>query len=177
MLSFRQALDQTVKLLQLCTGEAPVPHEVIYAAVTKDGWTIPRVVTDLWTKNTALTTADALTLPCHLNKAYLLQPDKTVTKVPCRWDDVPAQALQAFGRLPQADLTEMLSSLGDSLPSLASSMFATASPEELTRRKELCHICPFWSQESYLGLGGCKQCGCSSLKLRFASSHCPVGTW
>lgn len=59
----------------------------------------------------------------------------------------------------------------------ASSGFQMATDEDAAARKAICEPCEFWQGGSYLGAGKCKKCGCSGVKLKLATSSCPIGKW
>jgi hypothetical protein len=47
------------------------------------------------------------------------------------------------------------------------------SPEQLAEVKAICKTCPFWNPEAWLGKGRCMKCGCSGIKLEWATESCP----
>lgn len=47
------------------------------------------------------------------------------------------------------------------------------SDEVLASRKSICNGCDKWDKDGYAGLGMCKVCGCSGMKLYLPSSQCP----
>jgi hypothetical protein len=52
-----------------------------------------------------------------------------------------------------------------------------ATKEVYELRKSICDSCPFWDKDGNMGMGKCKQCGCTSAKLHLATEKCPVGKW
>jgi hypothetical protein len=52
-----------------------------------------------------------------------------------------------------------------------------ASKEVYETRKSICNSCPFWDKDGNMGMGKCKQCGCTAAKLSLATEKCPVGKW
>ena len=44
-------------------------------------------------------------------------------------------------------------------------------------RRAICDACEHWDATAFLGMGKCKACGCSSLKLWLATSRCPLKKW
>jgi hypothetical protein len=36
---------------------------------------------------------------------------------------------------------------------------------------------PGWDHSAYGGIGRCRKCGCTALKLRLATAKCPLGKW
>ena len=55
--------------------------------------------------------------------------------------------------------------------------FTIADDEELASRKSTCTSCPYWKPKARLGMGKCLKCGCTSMKLKFATEKCPIGKW
>jgi len=52
--------------------------------------------------------------------------------------------------------------------------FSKVQPEVFEQRKSICLACPHWDQEGFNGMGKCKFCGCSVVKLYMPSSRCPL---
>lgn len=50
-------------------------------------------------------------------------------------------------------------------------------PAAYRRRLEVCRACEWWREGARLGLGKCRKCGCTRLKLRLAALACPAGKW
>ena len=63
------------------------------------------------------------------------------------------------------------------LTRFAASGFRKASDSTLLARQSLCRTCPEWEHEGYAGLGRCRKCGCSGIKLTWASEQCPLDKW
>lgn len=55
--------------------------------------------------------------------------------------------------------------------------FPIVSGEVLSERKGICAACEFWNADAFGGLGRCGKCGCSGVKLRLATSKCPLKKW
>ncbi len=55
----------------------------------------------------------------------------------------------------------------------ATDSFKRVSNEQFLHRKQFCLNCPYWDKSSFGGLGECKICGCSVMKLYIPSSKCP----
>ena len=51
--------------------------------------------------------------------------------------------------------------------------FNRVTDTQFSFRKQLCEQCPHWAPTAYAGLGQCKLCGCSGVKLYIPSSVCP----
>jgi hypothetical protein len=48
-----------------------------------------------------------------------------------------------------------------------------ASAEVLRQRQAICEACPRWDRQRWFGTGGCSLCGCSQVKLAWATTRCP----
>ncbi len=59
----------------------------------------------------------------------------------------------------------------------AANGFATADEKVFRAREQICFSCKNWDKQAFGGSGKCKLCGCSKLKLKFATEHCPMGKW
>ena len=59
----------------------------------------------------------------------------------------------------------------------ATAGFPIVSGEGLAERKRICAECEFWNAGAFGGLGRCGKCGCSGVKLRMATSRCPLKKW
>lgn len=55
--------------------------------------------------------------------------------------------------------------------------FPIVSGGDFEARKKICASCEHWNADAFGGLGRCGKCGCSGVKLRLATSKCPVGKW
>lgn len=47
------------------------------------------------------------------------------------------------------------------------------SPATLAFRREKCGGCGYWNPAGWMGLGRCTLCGCSGIKLEWATERCP----
>jgi hypothetical protein len=74
-------------------------------------------------------------------------------------------------------LMEKAKSLTDAVASWTKAGFKMATEEQYAARYEICKACDFWVDEGYMGMGKCRQCGCSGVKLRLATSTCPLEKW
>jgi hypothetical protein len=52
--------------------------------------------------------------------------------------------------------------------------FGSVSDDILAQRKAICMECPLWDATGFGGMGKCKLCGCSALKLYIPSAYCPA---
>ena len=55
----------------------------------------------------------------------------------------------------------------------AQDKFARTTDEEFAFRRRECNACSYWVPEAFNGIGQCKLCGCTGLKLYIPSSRCP----
>ena len=74
--------------------------------------------------------------------------------------------------------------LSDKVHSLAKSVFDWAkagfqlAPDAVhAERQATCGACEHWKPTAFLGTGSCTKCGCSGVKLKLATSKCPIGKW
>jgi hypothetical protein len=74
-------------------------------------------------------------------------------------------------------LVDMSKNLYSAMAEWAKAGFVMATEDVVADRKAICVACPEWVGDGYLGMGKCKKCGCSGIKLRFATSKCPLGKW
>lgn len=51
--------------------------------------------------------------------------------------------------------------------------FPVAPNEAYEERLRICSSCAHWNQRAWLGMGGCRICRCSRLKLMLATESCP----
>lgn len=51
--------------------------------------------------------------------------------------------------------------------------FSHVTDEQFAQRKAICTACQFWIPEKFNGMGLCKLCGCTGMKLYIPSSICP----
>lgn len=45
------------------------------------------------------------------------------------------------------------------------------------QRRTICFACTMWDGEKYFGVGGCKACGCTGIKLHLPTEKCPRDYW
>jgi len=55
--------------------------------------------------------------------------------------------------------------------------FPVASQERFEARLETCRSCSLWREEERVGLGQCRACRCTRLKMWLATEKCPRGKW
>ena len=49
--------------------------------------------------------------------------------------------------------------------------------DALAMREGKCRACVDWDAKGFAGLGRCRRCGCSGIKLTWATEACPKGEW
>lgn len=76
-----------------------------------------------------------------------------------------------------ATMPEMMKNLGQAAILYATDGFKNCTKEQHDQRLDICKSCELWDASGYMGLGKCKKCGCSGMKLWVASSQCPIGKW
>jgi hypothetical protein len=51
--------------------------------------------------------------------------------------------------------------------------FQRVSEEQFQARKNICLACPNWDSTAFNGMGKCRLCGCTGMKLYIPSARCP----
>ena len=87
-----------------------------------------------------------------------------------------------FKDIPQTQepgIVQMASNLAHAIPDIIMSKFKKVPHNVFDERMSICNTCHFWDSKGNLNLGKCthSKCGCSSGKMRFAVSKCPIGNW
>lgn len=67
--------------------------------------------------------------------------------------------------------------LAKSLVKWGAEGFPTADKKLLEHRQRICEKCEHWNPIAFAGLGKCRMCGCTSLKLKLSTEKCPKGKW
>ncbi len=88
----------------------------------------------------------------------------------------PAQPVEL---LPEPTFLEEIGHGGTAFVKWIAAGRPIAPPEIRAMRYENCLVCEYWSNRARFGLGKCKHpaCGCTKLKLRWATERCPIGKW
>ena len=89
--------------------------------------------------------------------------------------DADHAALAARYRPPSAP--NRIRNAARAVARFTASGFRKVTDPTLSLRKNLCRACPEWDAEGYAGLGRCRKCGCSGIKLTWATEQCPLGKW
>ena len=189
MITFDQATENVIKLHSyfLSHTSPPLDKTVFYSAVSHRGWSVSHMLVGMWKSEsrypqTLITITDyhlyegAIVLPSNPAEAFLLRSHRDISVVPANWN-LAGIAFDAFSRLPEIPIENRVATLGASLASWMSDNFQASPPELITSRTSICKECPYWSAKGYLGLGLCRKCGCSGLKVKMKVSKCPIGKW
>lgn len=80
-------------------------------------------------------------------------------------------------KLKEATTKEALYNFVSAMQESAKTGFKRVSSEKHKERLDICSQCRFWKQTAYLGMGKCRKCGCSGLKLWLSTSRCPIQKW
>jgi hypothetical protein len=95
-------------------------------------------------------------------------PEPTVTLAAKEETPVPVE-------LPP--LSKQLKTLATSMVDYAKSGFKNVSDEVYNERNAICGGCEFFDALALAGMGRCLKCGCSGVKLKLATSSCPIKKW
>lgn len=81
--------------------------------------------------------------------------------------------------LPEPTFAEEIGHAGTALAKWIAAGIPIATPEVRAIRYEICLRCEYWSNRARFGMGKCRHpgCGCTRLKLKFATERCPAGKW
>ena len=74
---------------------------------------------------------------------------------------------------PTPTLAELAENFAGAMSGWAQAGFKVVERAEYERRHTACLSCEFWQPDARLGLGKCKKCGCSRVKLWLFTSRCP----
>jgi len=107
-----------------------------------------------------------------LARAHLDDKGETVTLDTSAYTELTARYRSTPPSLPQLAMTA-----AKALGRFAASGFRKAPEETRLSRQAVCHACPDWDAEGFAGMGRCRKCGCSGIKLSWASEQCPLGKW
>ncbi len=111
-----------------------------------------------------------------LARAHLADEGETVTLNDAAYAELSARYRPAPPSRPPS-LPRLAATAARAIGRFAASGFQKAPEEIRLARQALCHTCPDWDAEGYAGLGRCRKCGCSGIKLSWASEQCPLGKW
>jgi hypothetical protein len=112
-------------------------------------------------------------LRCNMAKIVKITHPVHVPKVP------PSQvALNAKREMDMGpSMYEQARGLAKAIYAHASSGFKTVRKETHEARLAICAQCTSWEPSGWGGMGRCKQCGCSGIKLTWKTSICPLAKW
>src|ERR1051326_6138159 len=92
--------------------------------------------------------------------------------------NTPGAACKDASVQTRPTLAQLAKSFGTALAKWARDGFSTVPVQTLESRRGTCHDCDFWGGDgAYFGLGKCRKCGCSGLKLFLPTERCPIGKW
>lgn len=74
---------------------------------------------------------------------------------------------------PPPTVTSMTVSVLSSLARWLAAGRPKTSPAGLAGRRAGCQACPHWDPKGWRGRGRCRLCGCSGVKLEWATETCP----
>jgi hypothetical protein len=86
------------------------------------------------------------------------------------------QRHQSKGR-PSGTAWDVLAGAAKSIGAIVKSGFEIASLEVQRERAMVCGACEWWDLEGNFGLGKCRICRCTKVKLTYAATRCPLGKW
>lgn len=189
MITFDEATDNVIRLHSyfLSHTSPPLDKAVFYSAVSHRGWSVSHMLVGMWRDearypSTPIAMTDyhlhegAIVIPNNPAEAFLLGSQRSISVTPVSWK-YGGIVYESYARLPEIPIEDRVATLGASLASWIGDNFKAASPELIESRTSICKACPYWSDKGYLGLGACRKCGCSGLKLKMNVSKCPIGKW
>jgi hypothetical protein len=68
---------------------------------------------------------------------------------------------------------ELAANFAGAMSTWAQAGFKVVEREVYEKRNAICSACEYWLPHGHLGLGKCRKCGCSRVKLWLATSKCP----
>jgi hypothetical protein len=80
----------------------------------------------------------------------------------------------AMPKLPEPTVAEMATNFAGAMKGWINSGFAVVEREIYEGRHAICLGCEYWDAAARGGLGKCRKCGCSRVKLWLESSKCPL---
>lgn len=89
----------------------------------------------------------------------------------------PQGATNALKEVAVPSLPQKAKNFAGAMIDWAKCGFKLVDDTVLAERKAICIACEFWQGDGYMGAGKCSKCGCSGVKLKLASSNCPIGKW
>ncbi|HEY8965145.1 MAG TPA: hypothetical protein VIM58_01805 [Candidatus Methylacidiphilales bacterium] len=109
--------------------------------------------------------------------AYAALAAKYRTPQPTAAAGTPTQPTPPPTKNGLPDVGTLALNLAKASARFAATGFKQVHPATLAARKAVCAACPDWEAQGYAGLGRCRKCGCSGVKLGWASERCPAGKW
>ena len=84
---------------------------------------------------------------------------------------------ESIARIKSPGIMEMTKNAMGAARRFVNGGFALTPESEYAHRKEICSSCEYWDSTVRMGMGKCLKCGCTSIKLRFATEKCPLHKW
>lgn len=107
-----------------------------------------------------------------------VQDDKLIMKIEdvnMLFEKYNGQVIRSFDQEPGTG--EVLSNFFSSVRESVKTGFRRVSAEKHQERLDICAQCRFWRPSAFMGMGKCKKCGCSGVKLWLSTSRCPINKW
>jgi len=85
--------------------------------------------------------------------------------------------------LDQPSIGDMLVDFAQATARFVAAGCPIVTPDQFRAVLDTCETCrdpdgrPRWDPQGNLGLGRCSACGCTSMKLHWATVACPLGRW
>lgn len=110
-------------------------------------------------------------LPANFEQTVLENVDEQIQKAAAKAGNEPVEWLRST---EPPTLAEKLTRFARAAKSWAKSGFSVVSDEEFLFRQNQCETCKWWRGSASFGLGNCGKCGCTGIKLYWATEQCPL---
>lgn len=109
----------------------------------------------------------------------LRQPNSSCPQGKWASKNILEEAAQAASEVKQyPPVSVMAKNFFNSAAGFVASGLKVTPVDEIQNRLDICKKCENFDGSGFNGTGRCRDCGCSlKLKIRMASSECPVGKW
>jgi len=111
--------------------------------------------------------------------AYLADVERLGTPV----GDLVQLSREDYDRISRAHPTrhptaiDMVTNFAKAMSKWAKAGFATVDEPRFNERMKTCRACDRWDGTANAGLGKCRACGCTRLKLWLETETCPLDKW
>jgi len=78
---------------------------------------------------------------------------------------------------PDVTPPEMAKNFTQAVSRFVSNGMPVVSRETFEKRHAACLACPKWDAKARMGMGKCRKCGCTKLKLWLETEKCPLLKW